>query len=85
MRDYLSLKFTHAFLKEDDQVTPRPVFLTRGAIGGFHRGKASDPSKLVVECTHVYTIAGIFPVVETEEQVSALMSNETTNQGATGV
>lgn len=85
MTDYASLKFTHATLKEDDQVTPRSVFLTRGAIGGFHRSKVSDPNTLVVECTVIYTIAGLFPVAETAEQVSALISNETANQGATNV
>lgn len=75
MTQYVPIKFTHAFLKEDDQKTPRAVYLTLGAIAGYHKGRASDPTKIVVECTQIYTIGGIFPVLETEEQVDMLIKS----------
>ena len=73
MTQYVPIKLTHAFLKEPDQKTPRFVTIIYGSISGFHRGQASDPSKVVVECTHIYTTGGIFPVVETEEQVDNII------------
>lgn len=63
-RDYRVLVFKHANLKRD-------VSIVAGTIAGWHY---SDASK----CTYIYTIAGIFPVLETEAEINRLLDKAVT-------
>lgn len=59
MSPYKRIALNHANLKV-------PLKLLQGTIAGYH---ISETTKT----THVYTTAGIFPAVETPEQIDALI------------
>lgn len=65
--DYKRIVLTHANLK-------RPIHLVMGSIGGYHESPAN-------KCTHVYTNSGVFPALETPEEIDKLIENETTAKG----
>lgn len=69
MTQYKTLTFNHANLK-------KPIYLVLGTIAGFHHSETT-------QSTHIYTTGGIFPVVETPEQVISLFNelNSPVGQG----
>lgn len=64
MSPYDVITFNHANLK-------RPVNIVRGTIAGFHWSE-----KAAANC--IYTTGGIFPVIESEEEIKQLIQQAVT-------
>lgn len=63
MTRYKQLKLTHANLNQE-------LSIVIGTLAGYHYAETS-------KCTHVYTIAGIFPALESPEQIAGLIDQLT--------
>lgn len=61
MIHYQKIQLMHANLK-------KPLHIVAGTVAGYHH---SDKAA----CTLLYTNAGIFPVLETPEQIDAIIFN----------
>lgn len=68
MKQFERIKLQHANLN-------REVFIVLGTIAGFHYSESN-------KCTHVYTTGGVFPAVETPEQIGKIIDTltQTTNK-----
>jgi len=63
--EFKEIELTHANLTEAGK--PVNVKARVGAIGGHHYSEKAA-------CTYLYTIAGVFPVLETSEQITDLIN-----------
>ncbi len=68
---YEKVLLNHANLK-------RPVHIVAGTIAFWHFAEST-------QCTHIYTTAGILPVVESPEQIDEILFNMPSRQGETNV